>query len=514
MLLSRLMRFGMPVAVSMLAACDRGDRAAEDFAGKEPVKPESSLVADVDAPSPHFSRVLERLDVGGKMLHFEDHEGNREVLVDICKALLDAAPEDVRKHNVDVAALVDALGLARASASGSSMRKDGDAWLMRRFSLLERGNDRGLGALLGKEPVDFRGPGLMPGGVDFLLETRIDATSLPALLQVIGGSVGQAATVDGMLAMELPEGGSVRDVLGKTNLHLTLGIDVSSWTPELSEPRPVDFVLQLEGAGHLLPMLLPQVEQVLGKPQDFGNRRGWVLPLQEVVMQPETLLLVGEDDVVTFASSRAYLAMADSDSGKLVDDPAFKQTTDQFPEKGNVLVYVSPQVPPLLAAMARTFAKSGSVDAEVLPLVEKAAGLLQERPWALCVSHEADGVSTTAEMPFAMTSDLASTLPVLSATSTLFVGARAWKNGSDRAACILNIRNVQQAVRSYQHMNDMKEGDPIPWDKIFGEDGFLDAKPTCPAGGAYKFSDTFPPVGGLSCECSESDHRPASHDGW
>src|SRR5690606_16219368 len=109
------------------------------------------------------------------------------------------------------------------------------------------------------------------------------------------------------------------------------------------------------------------------------------------------------------------------------------------------------------------------------------------------------GVSTAAEMPFAMTGDLASTLPVLSATSTLFVGARAWKKGSDRAACIMNIRNIQQAVRAHQNMNDLKEGDPIPWDKIFGDGGYLEAKPVCPAGGAYKFSDVLPPVGGLAC---------------
>ena len=39
-------------------------------------------------------------------------------------------------------------------------------------------------------------------------------------------------------------------------------------------------------------------------------------------------------------------------------------------------------------------------------------------------------------------------LVLLSLISVLFIGARAWKKGSDRAACILNIRNFQQAVRS------------------------------------------------------------------
>ena len=41
----------------------------------------------------------------------------------------------------------------------------------------------------------------------------------------------------------------------------------------------------------------------------------------------------------------------------------------------------------------------------------------------------------------------------------LFIGARAWKDGSDRAACILTQRNIQQAVRSYQSMNNLAKGD-------------------------------------------------------
>ena len=44
-------------------------------------------------------------------------------------------------------------------------------------------------------------------------------------------------------------------------------------------------------------------------------------------------------------------------------------------------------------------------------------------------------------------------LVLLSLISILFVGARAWKKGSDRAGCIMNIRNVQQGVRSFQNIN-------------------------------------------------------------
>jgi prepilin-type N-terminal cleavage/methylation domain-containing protein len=50
-------------------------------------------------------------------------------------------------------------------------------------------------------------------------------------------------------------------------------------------------------------------------------------------------------------------------------------------------------------------------------------------------------------------------LVLLSLISILFVGARAWKKGSDRSANIMNIRNTQQAMRGHQNMNDVKDAD-------------------------------------------------------
>lgn len=57
-------------------------------------------------------------------------------------------------------------------------------------------------------------------------------------------------------------------------------------------------------------------------------------------------------------------------------------------------------------------------------------------------------------------------LVLLSLISILFVGARAWKKGSDRAANIMNLRNVQQAVRGHQNMNGLNVGDALTSEKI------------------------------------------------
>jgi type II secretory pathway pseudopilin PulG len=51
-------------------------------------------------------------------------------------------------------------------------------------------------------------------------------------------------------------------------------------------------------------------------------------------------------------------------------------------------------------------------------------------------------------------------LVLLSLISILFVGARAWKKGSDRAANIMNLRNAQQAMRGHQNMQPSQPADP------------------------------------------------------
>ena len=53
-------------------------------------------------------------------------------------------------------------------------------------------------------------------------------------------------------------------------------------------------------------------------------------------------------------------------------------------------------------------------------------------------------------------------LVLLSLISILFIGARAWKKGSDRSANILNIRNVQQAVRGHANMHGILQGSVTP----------------------------------------------------
>ena len=88
-------------------------------------------------------------------------------------------------------------------------------------------------------------------------------------------------------------------------------------------------------------------------------------------------------------------------------------------------------------------------------------------------------------------------LVLLSLISILFVGARAWKKGSDRAANIMNLRNVQQAVRSEQNMKDLEEGDVLDSSAIIGTGLYLEQAPTPPVDLTYTFGGNVPAVGVL-----------------
>ena len=118
--------------------------------------------------------------------------------------------------------------------------------------------------------------------------------------------------------------------------------------------------------------------------------------------------------------------------------------------------------------------------------------------------------------------------------SLLFIGSRAWRRGSDRSACVMTLRNVQVATRSYQNIYGYTYGG-----KPYAENGTQDiaehllskgyietelykhvrGEAPCPAGGTYicPAPDDFPEAGQLYMECSLSgsdQHTPNSHADW
>jgi len=121
-------------------------------------------------------------------------------------------------------------------------------------------------------------------------------------------------------------------------------------------------------------------------------------------------------------------------------------------------------------------------------------------------------------------------LVLLTLIGVLFIGANIYKRGADRAACILNIRNIQQAVRANQNLNNLNIADTINYTaEIFTPAGATpDAEnyltePDCPrdSGPYTQDAATYPETGDVAVSCSTNgsgvgtgDHFPVETEGW
>jgi len=115
-------------------------------------------------------------------------------------------------------------------------------------------------------------------------------------------------------------------------------------------------------------------------------------------------------------------------------------------------------------------------------------------------------------------------LVLMSMVTLLFFGAQAWKRGSDRAQCIMQIRNVQKGVRGYANLHGLDPGSNAPnlQTQVIGLGRFIEYTPECPGSGVYGYgtahgNNTIPPLGSLYMDCSLAgsyEHQPENSTDW
>jgi type II secretory pathway pseudopilin PulG len=117
---------------------------------------------------------------------------------------------------------------------------------------------------------------------------------------------------------------------------------------------------------------------------------------------------------------------------------------------------------------------------------------------------------------------------MLAMIAVIAIGSRAWKRASDRSACVMNLRNLQVATRSYQNIYGYDFGGQPQLQygthdisRHLLEKGYISqnlhdqakgSRP-CAGGGTYHSAapDFFPMPGQLYMNCSLSaaeDHEP------
>ena len=113
-------------------------------------------------------------------------------------------------------------------------------------------------------------------------------------------------------------------------------------------------------------------------------------------------------------------------------------------------------------------------------------------------------------------------LVLLALIAVLFIGARAWKAGSDRAGCIMNIRKAQMSVRSLSNLSGFTEGQDVsPFDvenALIGPGAYIEAEPSCPGSGVYTLGGNLIPARGvlyMTCSLAAGDrHEPEEFAAW
>jgi type II secretory pathway pseudopilin PulG len=107
---------------------------------------------------------------------------------------------------------------------------------------------------------------------------------------------------------------------------------------------------------------------------------------------------------------------------------------------------------------------------------------------------------------------------LLGLISVLFIGVAAYKKGSDRAKCVLNISTVQKAARSFQNMYELQPLGALVVGDIAGAGKMIESLPACPdTTGVYTFGTLVPAANNpyLTCSLAVSDlHVPTTTAGW
>ena len=113
---------------------------------------------------------------------------------------------------------------------------------------------------------------------------------------------------------------------------------------------------------------------------------------------------------------------------------------------------------------------------------------------------------------------------ILLLVGVLFIGVGAWRDGANRAACLVNQSSIQKAVRGYQNMQNLNVGDPMAVGLLTavpptGGDPMFAVMPVCPIGQTpYTYGGTVPATGTEYATCAATTngapHVPTSVANW
>ena len=100
---------------------------------------------------------------------------------------------------------------------------------------------------------------------------------------------------------------------------------------------------------------------------------------------------------------------------------------------------------------------------------------------------------------------------ILLLVGVLFIGVTAWKNGANKAACLVNQASIQKAVRGEQNTNLLAAGAVLLQAQLV-TDQYFGALPVCPSTNtAYTYAGVIPAPGVEYAVCPNAlGHTPTA----
>ena len=104
---------------------------------------------------------------------------------------------------------------------------------------------------------------------------------------------------------------------------------------------------------------------------------------------------------------------------------------------------------------------------------------------------------------------------ILLLVSILFIGVTAWRNGANKAACLVNISSIQKAVRGEENLNQIAEGTTFDSGSLV-TDKYFGVLPTCPEkNAAYTYLTVIPTAGTVFASCPNTPAAvPSNTASW
>ncbi|MFT5104860.1 MAG: hypothetical protein ACI9UA_000478 [Pseudoalteromonas tetraodonis] len=351
-------------AALALSSCEDEAAAGASASPATPSKvatSEGMNMVEGDGRSKHFDAVASHLHVGGSVFAYMDVDGDVEKLAGVIQNFLKGIPADQMPPHIaklDLAKLLDDMGLGGIEAMGMSSFKNGDLYHNRAYMHVPDGR-KGFLKMFGGDAAPFVAGTLAPVDSDLVMEQTINLAAayevVSQLIMQVGGDEAYAEFRDQMSEVNPQLGLSMANLLGKLDTRLTFAARVHPDKPlEIPDaPMPIpsfDFLVALDDVGWLYEKVtgnmkaeMPpeQVEQLFVKGDGFEKMSLPPLPSPEMaVIEP-----VVHHDIagkrVYIASSQAYLDECLSGKTKLNDSPDFKAASAGLPTEGNGLSYVS-----------------------------------------------------------------------------------------------------------------------------------------------------------------------------